>query len=131
MTAGPWKPISLDTYHNRITEVDVRSDVSPKLDVQASVGIELLEKASGFASVTVQDPNGATIAREDDISTSSGHSHISFSFRQGEVDLWYPVGYGKQPLYTVEVVIKDEVPETQADSRFELTLKPAERYCTR
>ncbi|KAL0577728.1 hypothetical protein V5O48_004277 [Marasmius crinis-equi] len=108
MTVGPWKPVSLQVYQNRITEVDVRSNVSSKLDVQTSIGIEFLEKASGTASVVLKGPDGAVVASDSNISTSNGHSHVSFSFKAGEVQLWYPVGYGKQPLYTVEVEIADE-----------------------
>ncbi|KAK7049564.1 hypothetical protein VNI00_005595 [Paramarasmius palmivorus] len=107
MTTGPWKPISLQVYHNRITELDVRSKVSQKLDVQMSVGLEFQEKAAGTASVTLKSPDGTVVASDSHISTESGHCHVSFSFTAGEVELWYPVGYGKQPLYTVEVEISD------------------------
>ncbi|KAG7097004.1 hypothetical protein E1B28_004398 [Marasmius oreades] len=107
MTTGPWKPVSVQTYRNRITELDVRSKVSPTLDVQLSIRLELLEKVPGTASVTLKSPDGSMVVTDGHISTDTGHSQISFSFTPGEVRLWYPVGYGKQPLYTVEVEVKD------------------------
>ncbi|KAH7916082.1 glycoside hydrolase family 2 protein [Hygrophoropsis aurantiaca] len=107
MTVGPWKPIFLHTYQTRLTDIDIRSNVSEALDVKLTVDISLSEKTSGSASVVLKNAQGATIVKESNIKTTSGSARAEFKFNSGELDLWYPVGYGKQPLYTVDVQIAD------------------------
>ncbi|EEB89673.1 hypothetical protein MPER_12203 [Moniliophthora perniciosa FA553] len=107
MTAGPWKPINLQVYHNRIAEVDVANKGSPKPGSHMSVELKFQENASGTASVTLKSPGGSVVASDSHISTGGGPCLVSFFLAPDEVELWYPVGYGKQPLYTVEVDISD------------------------
>lgn len=109
MTVGPWKPIKLHTYHTHITDVDIRSTVSESLAVELTVEFVLSEKKPGFASVHLKNPDGTLRIGESKIETSPGKAKAGFSFSPGVLDLWYPVGYGKQPIYTVEVQIADEV----------------------
>ncbi|KAH7930093.1 glycoside hydrolase family 2 protein [Leucogyrophana mollusca] len=108
MTVGPWKPVYLHTYQTRLTDIDIRSKVSESLGVKLTVDISLSEKTSGAASVVLKGPQGATIVKESSIKTTSGSARAEFQFNPGDLDLWYPVGYGNQPLYTVEVQIADE-----------------------
>ncbi|EGO27915.1 glycoside hydrolase family 2 protein [Serpula lacrymans var. lacrymans S7.9] len=108
MTIGPWKPVKLHTYNTHLTDVDVRSKVSESLDVSLSVDLSLSEKTAGSASVVLKNSQGATIVSESDLKTDSGSARTEFFFSPGVLDLWYPVGYGKQPLYTVEVQVKDK-----------------------
>ena len=109
MTVGPWKPITLHSYHTSISEVDIRTKVSERLDVNLTVDFELSSPSSGTASVVVKNAAGVQIAEEKDMHCKSGHYRAEFGFTAGSVDLWYPVGYGKQPIYTVEVTVVDEV----------------------
>lgn len=109
MTVGPWKPIALHSYRTSITEVDIRSNVSELLDVNLTVDIHLSAPTPSVASVVVKNAAGVQIAEEKNAQTKSGRSGAKFDFAVGSVDLWYPVGYGKQPIYTVEVTIRDQV----------------------
>jgi len=112
MTIGPWKPISLHTYNVRITDLDVRSKVSEALDVKVTVDLTLSEKTSGLASIVLRAPQGHVIHMESDLQIDSGSVRAEFHFSPGELELWYPVGYGKQPLYAVEVTVSDSVRTT-------------------
>lgn len=108
MTIGPWKPITLHTYNIYLTDVDVRSDVSKALDVGVTVDLTLSEKApGGLASVALKNAQDSVILSESNIKLGSGSARAEFHFSPGVLDLWYPVGFGKQPLYTVEVTISD------------------------
>ncbi len=51
----------------------------------------------------------ASAANFSPVAVDSGTGSASFSAKRGECELWYPVGYGKQPLYTFELTIKDAV----------------------
>lgn len=109
MTVGPWKPITLHAYQAFIAEVDIRSKVSERLDVNLTVDFTLSSPSSGAASVIVKNAAGVQVAEETNMRGESGRYRTEFVFTAGSVDLWYPVGYGKQPIYTVEVKIADEV----------------------
>jgi len=109
MTVGPWKPIRLSYYDNKITDVDARSKVSERLDVKLTVDVSLSAQRAGLVSVVLRDPHGVQIAEESNIKVKLGHGRAEFGFSAGYLDLWYPVGYGQQPIYTVEVKFRDEV----------------------
>lgn len=108
MTVGPWKPVGLHIYQSRITDLDIRPKVSESLDISLTADFTY-SKAPGFASFVLKNANGTVEASSDKLSTESGHSTVSFEFPSGKLQLWYPVGYGQQPLYTVEVEISDAV----------------------
>jgi beta-mannosidase len=109
MTIGPWKPIYLHTYQTHVVDLDVRSEVSEALDVKLAADVTLSDKASGLASFVLRNPDGSIEASSTKISTNTGHFKVAFDWAPGKLSLWYPVGYGTQPLYTVEVELTDEV----------------------
>lgn len=110
MTVGPWRPILFHTYQNRITDLDVRSQVSESLDVNLTAEFSLLDDTPGFASFILKKPDGSREASADKMPTElAGNKKVSFSFAPSQLQLWYPVNYGAQPIYTVEVQITDMV----------------------
>ncbi|KAI6113706.1 glycoside hydrolase family 2 protein [Pisolithus croceorrhizus] len=117
MTVGPWKPIFLHTHDLRIADVDIRCRVSEALDVNITVDLALCEGSPGSASVLLRDPRGKVIRYRDALPVEIGRASTNFHLSSGEAELWYPVHYGKQPLYAVEVAVKD------ADGR------PMDRRC--
>lgn len=108
MTVGPWKSVNLEVYQNRIADLDIRSEISESLDVKLTAEFVLSSKAAGFASFVLRSPNGTVEASANKIPTDSGHAKVSFSWEAGKLQLWYPVGYGAQPLYTIEVELSDQ-----------------------
>ncbi|KAJ6599110.1 glycoside hydrolase family 2 protein [Mycena vulgaris] len=107
MTTGPWKPISLQFYENRITDLDVRAQVSESLEVNVTAKV-LFEKRKGYASVVLKSPDGSVeVSNATKLPTDNGTCEVSFKFPSGQLQLWYPVNYGEQPLYIVEVDITD------------------------
>ncbi|KAG8751587.1 hypothetical protein FRC11_009244, partial [Ceratobasidium sp. 423] len=108
-TIGPWRPITLETYTVRLSDVRVRQDVKEDLSANLSVELEVSDKSSDLsASVVLKSPTGAVIKKSPDLLFKSGRGTAEFELAKGEVDLWYPVGYGKQALYTVEVQVADK-----------------------
>ncbi|KAF8529175.1 glycoside hydrolase family 2 protein [Hysterangium stoloniferum] len=106
MTMGPWRPVFLHTYKARITDLRIQVDVSETLDTTISISI-VVTYPTGICSISIKDQHGV-IVRNADLPVRDGEVLTQFNSAKGEFDLWYPVGYGKQPLYTVEVVINDE-----------------------
>lgn len=108
MTIGPWKPVTFHTYNVYLMDVDIRSDVSEALEVGVTVDLTLSEKISGgLASVVLKSAQNSVILSESNIKVGSGSARAEFRFSPGVLELWYPIGFGKQPLYTVEVTISD------------------------
>ncbi|KAF9800855.1 hypothetical protein IEO21_10274 [Rhodonia placenta] len=118
MTCGPYRPISLITYTARLSDVHPRVSVSsgPALLPSLKLNLTIAGRVSAAqaAHVVLKDTDGGFVVRE---------AHIPLSItepRDGDVvevtdivswdldtvvELWWPVGYGKQKLYTLEVVL--------------------------
>lgn len=109
MTAGPWKPISLETYEARITDIDIRSKVSEDLSANLDVNFTLSRDDRSIASVTLKGPDGSMVIGQSSIKISNSNARAQFKLSPGAYELWYPVGYGKQPVYTVEIEVADQV----------------------
>ena len=109
MTVGPWKPITLEAYESRIVELDIRSQISEALDVKLTVMLIFSETVSSYVSCVLRKPDGSVEASANKIPVRGGHASIDFEWRAGQLQLWYPVGYGSQPLYAVEVELADQV----------------------
>ena len=107
MTTGPWRPISLHTYKGRITDLRVRTEISESLDTSIDIGITF-SFTRGEASIVLKD-DGGNVVRKAVTQLEGGKAHTKFMGTKGEFHLWYPVGYGKQPIYTAEVQVADEV----------------------
>ncbi|KAJ7095340.1 glycoside hydrolase family 2 protein [Mycena belliarum] len=106
MTTGPWKPISLHCYENRISDLDVRAQVSESLEVNLTAKVSF-PKQQGYTSFVLRRPDGSIEVSRSKMPTDDGNCEATFRFPSGQLQLWYPVNYGHQPLYTVEVNITD------------------------
>jgi beta-mannosidase len=106
MTAGPYRPISLRTYTARITDVDAHAAVSEILAPSLQVGISVAGtiSAAHFARIHLMTFDGATVREETvRVDSKTKLDHLLRWDLQSQVDLWWPIGYGSQARYTVEV----------------------------
>ncbi|KKA20968.1 Glycoside hydrolase family 2 protein [Rasamsonia emersonii CBS 393.64] len=102
LTCGPWRPIYLESFTARITDLSVDIAVNDGLDAaEVNVAVELEGKASKDAAVEVAiaDPEGKLVSQ----AVVQGSGSCSFTIKDPQ--LWYPIGYGKQPLYSVSAAI--------------------------
>lgn len=117
MTAGPWKPIKLETYQARITDVDIRPRVTEDLSATLEVNFSLSTEDHSVASVSLKSSDGSLVVGQKDVKISKHTAQAQFKLSPGAFELWYPVGYGKQPLYTVEVEVADKVCASSINGR--------------
>jgi beta-mannosidase len=103
MTAGPWRPVRLEVFHSRIAVLRVKYQVATGLDVVSGT---IFAKVEGQAGRTV----AFSIASEDrtlfegtSVVNEDGMAEIAFDLQQPS--LWYPHGYGPQPIYEVSAVL--------------------------
>lgn len=112
MSVGPWKPIRLESYGCRIDDLRVTVSVSESLDASIKVNLSLLPSSTsivGSAEVNLNSANGDIIFPQNGTIDEEGKCEVRFDCKKGDLDLWWPVGYGKQALYTIEVIVKDPV----------------------
>jgi hypothetical protein len=84
--------------------------VDESLDADLVVRIALFpSEASGTAKVLLKDAAGSVVTGQHNVQIDGGAARTVFHFKKGEVKLWYPVGYGEQPMYDVEVKVFDDV----------------------
>lgn len=116
MTCGPYRPIHLITYNARISALHSKAIVST--DLAASLKIDASFIGDLFAvkglSVLFKDSSGNVIKQSDFTLTLHGMEGektdiVAWSLGQDTVKLWWPVGYGSQELYDVEVSLLGEV----------------------
>ena len=107
---GPWRPVSLHTYHTRISDLQISAQVDERLEADLIVRIALFpQEISGAAEVLLKDLSGSVVTSESGIEIKGGAAQAVYHFAKGDVKLWYPVGYGEQPLYDVQVNVFDDV----------------------
>lgn len=95
--AGIWRPISLHTYNDAYIEhVHVKQDHKED-EVTLVYDVEVSSKTD--ALVTLIDPNGEIICKDQ---------ALKGSLEIKNPKLWWPVGYGEQPLYQLIIQTKDD-----------------------
>ena len=104
---GIWKDIRLEGYEGaRISDVHLRQQhVDGKVTVDATVTIEAWEGASLSLVVRVTAPDGQIFETSGAVASESGGR---FQVEIKEPQLWWPNGYGEQPLYKVNIELRQD-----------------------
>lgn len=115
-TVGIWRPIRLAAYRiGRVADVRVRQAHrhSGQVVISVEVSVEKYRRLPTSATVTLTHPDGKTDTQEIKSISSTGKC----SFTLAKPSLWWPNGYGDQPLYEVEAVLKSDGEELDSLSR--------------
>lgn len=111
MTCGPWRPICLEIYESRVADLYFTSSVDESLAVA-----ELVAKADTEGSATHVKFDISLDGREISTETVSvNDNHATTVFTMKDPELWYPVRYGRQPLYTLTATLLRHGALTEAD----------------
>lgn len=100
---GIWKDIRLEGYDSaRLQEVHLRQvHEGGKVKVVAAVTPMVWQKAELSASLIVTSPDGKKFEQHASLSGQKTTLEVEIS----DPKLWWPNGYGDQPLYQVKVVL--------------------------
>jgi RNA polymerase sigma factor (sigma-70 family) len=103
---GIWKDIRLEGRSSaRLEEVHLRQHhAEGQVTVEAHVIVERWGDAPLTASVRVTAPDGETLQGEAAITSGSNEAVVRVQVARPQ--LWWPNGYGEQPLYTVDVALR-------------------------
>lgn len=113
-TCGPWRAVRLETYEARIE--DLRVDY--KLD-------ESLKTVRGTISAVVEGTSAKSVSfvvydEDQSVFKETVHVHdgvASVEFHVNKPKLWYPHGYGEQPLYRITAIVSADGMELDQVSR--------------
>jgi beta-mannosidase len=101
LTAGPWRPISLDIYASRLEDLYFTTEVADTLE-----SAELVAKADcegRCTSVAFELSLGGVTIQSSVVDVISQHAETVFEMVSPE--LWYPATYGKQPMYRLKATL--------------------------
>lgn len=104
LTCGPWRPINLEIYDSRIVDLHFDQTID---DSYKSATLVVHAKTEGKASkihFNVSLDGNSVASQLVDASETAG---AKATFEINDPALWYPVRYGKQPLYTVKATLVD------------------------
>ena len=106
---GIWRDMRLEgSTSARLEDVHIRQrheNGSVSLDVQIQAAAWGTGKLN--ARISLRDPEGNVTLTQVALMDGLGQAHIPVK----EPQLWWPNGYGLQPLYQVEVILLDEAAE--------------------
>jgi beta-mannosidase len=101
-TCGPWREVRLETYQARVEDVrvDYKLDDSLK-SVQGTISAVLEGASAKKVTFKVQDGDNQVFKETADV--SNGVAKVEFHVNNPK--LWFPHGYGEQPLYKVTATV--------------------------
>ncbi|MDR3751904.1 MAG: glycoside hydrolase family 2 protein [Terracidiphilus sp.] len=101
VTSGIWRPVRLEAWDKvRIADFALRQrDVSREVaHLDAEVEVEAASAGPAKVSVQYQD-NGKPVTVIETVSVHAGRNVFDLPVEIRQPRLWYPAGYGDQPLY--------------------------------
>ena len=114
MTAGPWRAVRLESYYARLADLWTDYEVSSDFK---SVSGTVYARAEGKEGTSVDfsiELGGKQVVKGSAETDSEGVAKVDFEVKDAK--LWYPHGYGKQPLYnfSAELLIDGTKVDTAA-----------------
>jgi beta-mannosidase len=108
---GLWKPVRLEGWDAvRVEALRVRqialSDEQARLSADLDLAVDGRHRLK--AVVRVSTPDGAVSTFSQDAKVAPGGSAVSVPVTIDRPRLWQPVGFGDQPLYRLQVEVRDE-----------------------
>lgn len=111
--AGIWRSISIKGYNPaRLRDVYITQNHSKeKVQLDVRVKHEKKQSVDLTVEVNIKTPDNQIIKNKMDVENIENHIFVNIE----NPELWWPNGYGSQPLYEVEVLLKskDEILESK------------------
>lgn len=124
LTAGPWKPVVLETYVRRIEDMWVEYDLNNDLKRAKGKMFAKVDESEGKVRFELKKSAGADVIMRLDGRVEEGIFVVPFDI---DVDLWWPHGYGSQSRYAVcatliadDGTVIDEIKKTVGFRKVEL-----------
>jgi len=101
VTSGIWRPVRLEAWDKlRIADFAIRQRDVSKDVAHLNAELEVEAASAGPARLSVQySDNGKPVAVVETVSLHAGRNVFDIPLEIRQPKLWYPAGYGDQPLY--------------------------------
>jgi beta-mannosidase len=101
VTSGIWRPVRLEAWDKvRIADFAIRQRDVSKNVAHVDAEVEVEAASAGTARVTVQyTADGKPVVLSSVASVHAGRNILTLPVEIRQPKLWYPAGYGEQPLY--------------------------------
>ena len=101
VTSGIWKPVRIEAWDKvRIADFAIRQRDVSKDVAHLDAEVEVEAASAGPAKVSVQySDNGKPVTLTSTVTVHTGRNVIDLPIEIREPKLWFPAGYGDQPLY--------------------------------
>ncbi|KRG40905.1 beta-mannosidase [Stenotrophomonas pictorum JCM 9942] len=121
VTAGVWRQVHIDSWDDqRITDLAVRTDALDADRAALSVLLQVEHSAAAGkvpVALAVLDPEGKPVAQlRRQVALQPGSTTLELPVEITRPRRWWPVGYGAQERYTVQVRIGSGVGEALSSS---------------
>lgn len=101
LTCGPWRPVYLETYTGRISDLSFRVELPESLSRATVTAVAEIEgPGPDVVEFELFGPDGSVVGVKQIVAVAAGAGQATFEVTAPE--LWYPIGNGSQPLYTLK-----------------------------
>ena len=110
-TSGVYRPAYLEVWDNdRIKDIFVEQESISTASADLDVHVDILASRQATATVDVSYGFGDETASHEgrEVVLAPGENRISFPIAISNPRLWYPSGYGDQPIYHFYTTVKEE-----------------------
>lgn len=113
---GIWRPMRLEAYTTaRLADVHIRQQhVEGQVTLYARIALERWQSADLEVTFQVVSPKG--VHQETSVTVGAEENVADLRVEIAEPELWWPNGYGDQPLYEVTVLVKQEEHEIDRET---------------
>ncbi len=108
MTCGPSKPVYLEMYNSRISDLSFSTAVSENLDLAEVLVSGVIEGTA--EAIKFEIALDGQILDKRTVLCENGVAKTGFTVQTPQ--LWWPFTHGKQPLYTLRAILLDAVDTT-------------------
>lgn len=104
-TCGPWREVRLEVYEARIEDLRIDYELSESLNsVKGTLSAKIEGASAKSVRFSVQD--GGKLVFNESTDVSDGVAKVEFHVENPK--LWFPHGYGEQPLYQISATVSTD-----------------------
>ena len=110
VTIGVWRPVRLEAWDDaRIGTLRVEQEALSDHEARLLARLDLVADHAGAAAVRVEvtDPHGMRRVVVRRVMLAPGANGVTVPLTIADPQRWWPVGYGAQPLYTIDAALLD------------------------
>ncbi|WP_255595194.1 glycoside hydrolase family 2 protein [Lysobacter sp. BMK333-48F3] len=110
VSAGIWRGVRLESWDRlRLADLHLNPQRIGRDAAELSAELEIVGARAGAATVELEyaAPDGARQVLRHEVEFKPGQNRVSIPVRIERPQLWYPVGYGAQPLYAFRATVRD------------------------